>query len=449
MRKSTNFTEGPIFGPLMGFVIPILGAMFLQILYGAVDMIIVGQFCAASEIAAVATGSAIMMMLTVLCLGLSLGTTVLLGQKFGQGHLDEMGGIVGGSIVLFAGIGIALAVLMQPIAPIWIRVMRVPPESVSSAIAYVRICCGGALCIVAYNVLGSVFRGLGDSRTPLLTVAIACVSNIFGDLLLVDGFGMGARGAAIATVSAQALSVLLSLAIIKHRGLPFKFSVKDISIFSPWISKVLRIGLPVAFQEMLVQISFLCIAAIVNSLGVIAAAGVGIAERVCGFVMLAPSAYGQAMATFSAQNFGAGKMARAEKGLACAIASALVAGVIMAWITFFHGDIVVSLFVSDQPDVAATAWDYLRAYSIDCLLTSFLFSLIGFFNGLGRTTFILCQGVAGAFLVRIPVSWYMSRLVPVSIFKIGLATPLSSFVQISLCVVMLLRLKRLYINKKN
>ena len=442
MRLDKNFTEGAIFLPLMGFAAPVLGAMLLQTLYGAVDLMIVGQFCAASEIAAVSIASAMMMALTIIILGLSLGTTVLLGQKYGEGRLEEMGGIVGGSVALFALIGAFLMVVMQFAAPCAARIMRVPAESFSSAVAYVRICSGGALFIVAYNVLGSVFRGLGDSRTPLVTVAIACGLNIVGDLLFVAVFRLGARGAAIATVLAQAASVALSLLIVKKNGLPFDFGVKDISLRSRSIKRVLRIGFPVAFQDVLVQASFLCIGAIVNSLGVVPAAGVGIAERVCGFVMLVPSAYGQAMATFAAQNFGAGKPDRAARGLACAILSSLAVGLFMGWATFFHGDAVTSLFVSDEPEVALASWEYLKAYSIDCLLTSFLFCMVGYFNGLGRTSFVMWQGIIGAFCVRIPVSWIMSRLEPVSIFRIGLATPCSSIVQVSLCLFVFFGLTR-------
>ena len=442
MRLDKNFTEGAIFLPLMGFAAPVLGAMLLQTLYGAVDLMIVGQFCAASEIAAVSIASAMMMALTIIILGLSLGTTVLLGQKYGEGRFVEMGGIVGGSVALFAQIGAFLTVAMQFAAPCAARIMRVPAESFSSAVAYVRICSGGALFIVAYNVLGSVFRGLGDSRTPLVTVAIACGLNIVGDLLFVAVFRLGARGAAIATVLAQAASVVLSLLIVRKNGLPFEFGVKDISLRSRSIKRVLRIGFPVAFQDVLVQASFLCIGAIVNSLGVVPAAGVGIAERVCGFVMLVPSAYGQAMATFAAQNFGAGKPDRAARGLACAILSSLAVGLFMGWATFFHGDAVTSLFVSDEPEVALASWEYLKAYSIDCLLTSFLFCMVGYFNGLGRTSFVMWQGIIGAFCVRIPVSWIMSRMEPVSIFRIGLATPCSSIVQVSLCLLVFFGLTR-------
>lgn len=335
-----------------------------------------------------------------------------------------------------------MAVAMQWLAYYCVLAMRTPPAAFGSALSYVKICSAGAPFIVAYNVLGSVFRGMGNSRIPLLSVAIACAVNIAGDWLLVGPAGMGVAGAAAATVAAQAVSVLLSLAVIAHRGLPFPFSRRDVRFNGAVIRRVLRLGFPIAFQDTLVNVSFLAITAIVNTLGVVAAAGIGIAERVCGFVMLVPSTYGQAMSTFTAQNVGAGLPQRANRALFYAIFSSLAAGLVMGWASYFHGDALTGLFVQGRPEVTAAGWDYLRAYSIDCLLTSFLFCFIGYFNGWGRTTFVMWQGIAGAFGVRIPVSWLMSRAVPVSVFKIGLATPCSSLLQIVLCAFAFFRFKK-------
>lgn len=267
---------------------------------------------------------------------------------------------------------------------------------------------------------------------PLVTVAIACVLNILGDLLFVAGFQMGTAGAALATVAAQAVSVLLSLLIIRRKKLPFSFCIRDIRPNAAHIRRILHLGVPIALQELLVSISFLVITAIVNSLGLIASAGVGVAEKLCGFVMLVPSSYMQAMAAFVAQNMGAGKPERAKKALLCGILSSLAAGVIMGYLTFFHGDILSGLFAKDAPVIAASA-QYLKAYAIDCLLTSFLFCFIGYFNGTGSTVFVMLQGIIGAFCVRVPLSWFISRQASASLFHIGLATPASSLVQITLC----------------
>ena len=293
--------------------------------------------------------------------------------------------------------------------------------------------CGAGLCfITAYNVFGSIFRGMGDSKTPLMTVAIACAVNVAGDYLLVAVLGLGALGAAIATVAAQGISVLVSLLVVSRRGLPFPFSLKDIGLHKARSLRILRLGSPVALQDGLVSISFLVILAIVNSLGLVASAGVGVAEKLCGFIMLVPSAFSQSVTTFVAQNVGAGRLDRARRGLGQGILASLCFGLVIGWFSFFHGVVLTGFFNSD-PVIAAAGAEYLKAYAIDCLLTAFLFPFLGYFNGRGNTGFVMLQGLAGAFGIRIPVSFLMSQVTPVSLFRVGLATPCSTLVQILLC----------------
>lgn len=443
MIQEQNFSKGPIFGPLVRFALPILLALFLQTMYGAVDMMVVGQFATAADVSAVSTASWLMQLVTAFVVGIAVGTTVLLGRRLGEGNAAESGKIVGASIALFAILGIALTVLMELLAVPLVRIMQTPPEAVDAALDYMRICSAGTVFIVAYNVLGSVFRGIGNSRIPLMAVAFACVFNIAGDYLLVGVFHMAAAGAAIATVAAQALSVLFSFLIIRRQKLPFSFEKSDVKADPARMGAVLRLGFPIALQDVLVSISFLAITAIVNTLGVTVSAGVGVAEKLCGFIMLVPSAFSQAMSSFVAQNMGANEPQRARRGLVYGIAASLAVGVVMAYFTFFHGDLLAGLFVSGKdPAVITAAAEYLKAYAIDCLFVSFLFCLIGYFNGCGKTAFVMVQGIVGAFGVRVPVSFLMSKRVPVSLFHIGLATPCSSVVQILLCGAYFLLLAR-------
>lgn len=441
MRKEHDFTQGPILPALLRFALPVLLALLLQAMYGAVDLQVVGKFGTAADISAVSTGSQIMQTITVVITGLAMGLTVLLGQKIGEGKPDEAGRAVGSGICLFVVVTLIVTTAMLLTAPQMAVVMHAPEDAFSGTVTYVRICSGGALFIVAYNLVGSVFRGLGDSNMPLLTVTIACICNIAGDLLLVGGFGMGVAGAAIATVTAQAVSVLLSLLIIRRRQLPFILTKADICFDRAVIGKILKLGSPVALQDLLVSLSFLAIIAIANSMGTIASAGVGVAERLCAFIMLVPSAYMQSMSAFVAQNIGAGQEERAQKALAAGILSSVAAGLVMAWVAFFHGDVLAGLFAEDGAVVLAAA-DYLKAYAIDCLLTSFLFCFIGYFNGHGQTVFVMLQGFAGALGVRLPVAFLMSRLSPGSLFHLGLSTPVSTVVQILLCLWMFFRKKR-------
>lgn len=432
MHRSNDFTQGDIFLPLLRFSLPILAALILQTAYGAVDLWMVGRFATAADVSAVSTGSQLMHTITCVVTGLTMGTTVMLGQTLGQGKGEEAGSIIGSSIALFSLIA-ALLTAFTILGAGWLaRITQVPEEAIPPSLSYIRMCGAGLCFITAYNVFGSIFRGMGDSKTPLMTVAIACAVNVAGDYLLVAVLGLGALGAAIATVCAQGVSVAVSLLVVSRRGLGFSFSPRDIHFHRVKVGRILRLGTPVALQDGLVSISFLVILSIVNSLGLMASAGVGVAEKLCGFIMLVPSAFSQSVTTFVAQNVGAGRLDRARKCLGQGILASLCFGVVIGYLSFFHGSVLAGLFNGD-PAIVSAAADYLRAYAIDVLMTSFLFPFIGYFNGRGSTGFVMVQGLVGAFCIRIPVSFFMSRLLPVSLFRVGLATPCSSLTQILLC----------------
>lgn len=433
MEKQNQFTEGKIMKPLLLFAIPVLFALFLQAMYGAVDLLIVGKFAASADVSAVSTGSQIMMTLTNLVSSFAMGTTVLLGQQIGSGMRKEGGKTVGTAIVLFGILAVIMSILLVLFAPQISQIMNAPTEAFDKTVGYVRICGGGMIVIVAYNLIGCIFRGLGDSKTPLLTVAIACVCNIAGDLLLCAGFKLGTEGAAIATVFAQVVSVVISFFLIRKKELPFEIHRQNIRLHGWNLRNMLKLGTPIALQDLLVSISFLIILAIVNSMGVIASAGVGVAEKVCAFIMLISSAFMQSISAFVAQNYGAGRMDRAKKALYGGIAVSFAIGVGMFFLSFFYGDILAGIFSSDAEVVAAAA-DYLKAYAIDCMFTAIFFCYIGFYNGIGMTKFVMLQGIIGAFCVRVPVSYFMSKRADASLFKIGLATPFSSVLQLVLCV---------------
>jgi len=441
MKKETTFTEGKIMQPLLFFAVPVLFALFLQAMYGAVDLLIIGKFATSADVSAVSTGSQIMMMLTNAVSAFAMGTTILLGQQIGSGKKEEGGKSVGTAIVMFSILAIIMTVILVIFAPQISGIMNAPSEAFEQTVAYVRICGGGMLVIVAYNLIGCIFRGLGDSKTPLMTVAIACVCNIAGDLVLCAGFHMGTAGAAVATVFAQVVSVIVSFLIIRKKELPFIIHRDNLRINKELLVKMVGLGAPIALQDMLVSISFLIILAIVNSMGVVASAGVGIAEKVCAFIMLISSAFMQSMAAFVAQNYGAGRMDRAKKALHYGASVSFIIGVGMFFLSFFHGQVLAGIFSSDTEVILAAA-DYLKAYAIDCMLTAIFFCYTGFYNGIGKTKFVMIQGIIGALGVRVPVSYLMSQLSDTSLFKIGLATPMSSAVQLILCVGFMIYLKR-------
>lgn len=432
--KNNNFTEGAILPKLLKFMLPVLFAMFLQAMYGAVDLLVVGQFGSDNDVSAVSTGSQILQTLTNLIVSFSMGITVSVAQRIGQDRPKEAARTVGTGLVIFAITGAVFTVVSVLGAGGLAKIMQAPKEAYDLTKSYICVCGGGFLVITAYNLLGSIFRGLGDSKTPLVAVGIACVFNIIGDLVFVSVLHMGATGAALATVMAQLVSVTISFFIIRRTKLPFEFHRSNLKLESNYAINIIRIGSPIALQDFLVSVSFLVVMAIVNQLGVTASAGVGVAQKVCVFIMLVPLAFMQSMAAFVAQNHGAGHTDRAVNALKSGIAVSLIFGVVMFFVAFFHGDILSGIF-SNKPDTVAAAWDYLKAYAIDCLFTCFLFCFVGFFNGIEKTTFVMVQGICGAFLVRIPVAFIMQKTGGGSLFKIGLATPCSTVLQIIMCFV--------------
>lgn len=429
---NNNFTEGAILPKLMRFMLPVLAAMFLQAMYGAVDLLVVGQFGSTADVSAVSTGSQIVMTLTNLIVSFSMGVTVSVAQRIGQDRPKEASQIIGTGLTIFAVTGALFTLISIIGAKGFSAVMQAPEEAFDLTKSYIRICGGGFIIITAYNLLGSIFRGLGDSKTPLIAVGVACLFNIIGDLLFVAVFKMGASGTALATVIAQLISVIISAFIIKRIKLPFELHRRDLKIQKQYAYTITRIGTPIALQGFLVGISFSILLAIVNDIGVTASAGVGVANKVCAFIMLVPDAFMQSMSAFVAQNYGAGRKDRAVKALRSGIAVSVIFGVAMFFVTFFRGDLLAGIF-SNKTDTIINAWEYLKSYAIDCLLTCFLFCFIGFYNGIEKTKFVMIQGICGAFLIRIPVAFLMKHLTGDSLFLIGLATPCSTVLQIIMC----------------
>ena len=430
--KNNDFTSGAILPKLLKFMLPVLFAMFLQAMYGAVDLLVVGQFGTTEDVSAVSTGSQSITTLTNLIVSFSMGITVAVGQKIGQKRPDEASQTIGTGMIIFLIAGAVFTLISLLGASVLAQIMQAPENAFDLTANYIRICGGGFIIITAYNLLGSVFRGLGDSKTPLIAVGVACVFNIIGDLVFVAVLKMGASGAALATVIAQLISVIISFIMIRHARLPFEFHRTNIKLRKSCTSVIVRIGTPIALQDFLVGISFLIMLAIVNRIGLNASAGVGVAEKVCVFIMLVPISFMQSMTAFVAQNFGAGHMDRAKKALKNGITISFVFGIVMFLLAFFRGDLLAGIF-SDKAETVKAAWDYLKAYAIDCLLTCFLFCFIGYYNGIEKTKFVMIQGLCGAFLVRIPVALLMQKIGNDSLFLIGLATPCSTVLQIIMC----------------
>ena len=442
ISKVNNFTDGPIFGPLLKFTLPILLALLLQSLYGAVDLLIVGQFATTVSVSGVSMGAQVTNGIMMVIANLAMGTTVLLGQFIGQKKLEEGGKTVGSSIVLFGAIAVVVMILLFIFAPQALALFKLPQEAMGEGTIYTRICSVGFIFIVAYNLCGSIFRGIGDSKTPLITVAIACVINIVGDLLLVAVFHMAAAGAAIATVLAQAISVIVSLLIVKKKGLPFHFGKDSLKPDMKLIKRIVRLGAPLGLQEIVLTASFMTSSAVANSLGIVASAAIGVAGRLFGFIMLFPSAFMQSMSAFIAQNIGAERIDRAKKALLHGIWTSLVFALLMSFFSILHGDWLTQIFSRD-PEVIVAAAKYVKAYGIDTFLTSILFCFVGFLNGCGKTSVTMIQSFVGV-AVRVPLLFLFKELGGGDLFIIGLAVPAATLVQdLLVCIYFFAVKKRL------
>ncbi len=433
MTEST-FLKGPILPALIKFSVPILLALVIQALYGAVDLWAVGKFCGKADVSAVATGSQTMQIITGIVTGLSMGTTVSLGQAIGCNSHKRAADVIGTSVWVFSALGILLSVLTVISAPGIAALMNAPAEAFAQTVRYIRICGAGSVFIAGYNLISAIFRGTGNSTAPLLFVIIACVTNIAGDIILIKFFNMGTSGAAAATIAAQAVSVLLSLIIIRKKGLPFEIRKTNFLFKKHTAKNIIRLGSPIALQDMCNEISYLVLIGLVNILGVTASAGVGIAEKLVMFILLIPMAYMQSISAFVAQNTGAGAHTRAKKAMWLGMVTALCLGGIISYLSFMHGDVMSRIFIKDSGTINASA-EFLKATAVECFILSAAYCFTGYFNGIGKTTFVMLQGLCAIFLVKLPYAWVASHKAVPRLFDIGLSAAYAAVFTLAVCLI--------------
>ncbi|MCQ4874453.1 MULTISPECIES: MATE family efflux transporter [Odoribacteraceae] len=431
--KELDLTQGSVPKVLLQFAVPFLIANALQALYGGADLFVVGQYDDSASVAAVAIGSQVMQTITGIILGITTGTTVLIAIATGAKDNRQVASTIGSSVWLFSIVGVILTLVMTFFHGQIAVLMHTPVEAMADTKSYILICSIGILFIVGYNVVCGILRGLGDSKTPLYFVALACMINIVLDFVLIGYFHMGPTGAAVATVTAQGVSFATALCFLYRRGFHFEFTRHDIRLSRVLSRKVLVLGAPIALQDALVNVSFLIITVIVNQMGVIASASLGVVEKIIVFAMLPPMAVSSAVATMTAQNYGAGLVDRMNKCLYSGIAMALVFGVAFCVYSQFLPETLTAFFTKD-PAVVAMAAEYMRGYSIDCILVSFVFCFNSYFSGQGNSIFPMIHSMITTFLFRIPLSYLFSRIDPSSLFIMGFAPPLSTVVSLLICI---------------
>ena len=436
-----NLTTGSVLRNILYFSLPYLLSYFLQTLYGMADLFIIGQFEGSASTTAVSVGSQVMHMITVMIVGLAMGSTVSIGRSIGAGEHKRVSAIIGNTVSLFMVVSVGLmAVLLLLVQPI-VTVMSTPAEAVAGTRAYLTICFIGIPCITAYNIISSIFRGMGDSKSPMYFIAMACVANIALDYLFIGAMGLGPAGAALGTTLSQAISVVVSLVVILKRKTGISLHRADLKLRRPVLRQVLKIGLPIAFQDGFIQIAFIVITIIANRRGLNDAAAVGIVEKVISFLFLVPSSMLSTVSALGAQNIGAGKHDRTVLTLRYAIFIAtgfgLCVSIVMQWIA----EPVVGLFTAD-PLVITAGGQYIRGYIWDCLFAGIHFSFSGYFCAYGRSEISFLHNICAILIMRIPGVYLMSTLFPDTLFPMGLATVGGSILSIIICVVAFIYLKR-------
>ena len=429
-----NLTNGSIWGNIVSFSLPYLLSYFLQTLYGMADLYIVGQFNGTHQITAVSVGSQVMHMLTVMIVGLAMGTTVSIARAVGAGEGRRTSTIVGSTITLFMAVAVAaMALLLVCVNPI-VALMSTPEAAVAGTRQYLTICFVGIPFITAYSIISSIFRGLGDSKSPMYFIAVACGANIALDYLFIGVLGMGAAGAALGTVLSQTISVLIALATIRRRRSGLRLEKSDLRLQGAVLRPILRVGVPVALQDGFIQITFIVITIIANRRGLNDAAAVGIVEKVIGMLFLLPSSMLSTVSAISAQNIGAGKHERAAKTLRCAIVICVLFGAAVVLLVQNSAESIVALF-DKSPAVVLAGGQYFRGYVWDCIFAGIHFCFSGYFCAYGRSDISFVHNMISIVLVRIPGSYLMSALFVSTLLPMGFAAPAGSLLSVLICLI--------------
>ena len=436
-----NLTTGSIRKNIFYFSLPYLLSYFLQTLYGMADLFIIGQFDGAAGTTAVSIGSQVMHMITVIIVGLAMGTTVSIAQAVGAKDKKQASRCTGNTITLFLGVSVVLMVILLLLVKPIVLVMSTPSEAVSGTVAYLTICFIGIPFITAYNIISSIFRGLGDSKSPMYFIAVACAANITLDYLFMGALHLGPSGAALGTTLSQTLSVILALIAIRKRDTGIRLTRSDLSPQTAVMGQILKIGVPIALQDGFIQIAFIIITIIANRRGLEAAAAVGIVEKIISFLFLIPSSMLSTVSALGAQNIGAGKQKRAEQTMWCAALIAVVFGLIVAITIQFISVPVVGLFTTDA-EVARLGGQYIRGYIWDCIFAGVHFTFSGYFCACGRSEFSFLHNIIAILLVRIPGVHLTSIWFPDTLFPMGIATACGSLTSLIICLLVFRYLKK-------
>lgn len=432
MKKENDLTTGNICKTLVWFALPYLIAAFMQTFYGMVDLFVIGVYNGSTTTTAVSIGSQVMHMLTVIILGFAMGTTVNIGKCIGAKDQDGVSRTIGSSAIFFIGFSIILTTILLLLTENIVHIMSTPAEAVTETVEYLRICFIGVPMVVAYNVISSIYRGRGDSKSPMLFVFVAAVVNIILDYVFIGVMGKGAMGAALGTVAGQTVSVVVALIAMLRRREQDSHNITK-SFDADTLKSVLSVGAPIALQDGLIQVSFIIITIIANNRGLVAAASVGIVEKLIGFMFLVPSAFSSAISAVTAQNIGAGLLDRAKKSLYYALAITMGWGIICTLYNQFLPHTLVGLFSRDS-EVVAAGCEYIRSYSADTFFAAIHFCYSGYFCGKQKSIISFIHNIIAIVTVRIPGAYFTSMWFATTLYPMGAAAPIGSLLSAVICI---------------
>lgn len=442
-----DLTSENILSTMLTFAIPYIVSYFLQTLYGMADLFIVGQYNDVNGITSVSNGSQFLHMLTVIIVGLAMGVTVMIGRYVGAKEDEKVSKTIGNTIVLFIGISLFLTMFLVLNVSSIIHILSVPTSAIEGTNDYLIICFLGIPFITAYNIISSIFRGLGDSKSPMYFIGVACIANILLDYLFIGAFHMGAKGAAFGTVLAQTLSVCIALVYIYYKRLGIKLSKPDLKPSKSIMAEILKVGIPVSVQDGCIQVAFMIITIIANHRGLVDAAAVGVVEKFISAVFIIPSSMLATVSSLAAQNLGAKKVGRAQSVLRYATIVSVVYGLIITCVVQGLAPNILHIFTSDSA-VILSGSEYLKSYIFDCIFAGIHFSFTGYFAALQKSYIGFIHNMIAIICVRIPGSYLASIFYPTTLFPMGMAAPLGSLLSVLICVFAYMYLKRKQYGRK-
>jgi putative MATE family efflux protein len=428
MKKSTiekKLTEGSVARNLILFALPFMLSNLIQTLYNVADMLIVGNFNGTIGISGVNIGGQVTFIITNIVIGLTVGGTVVIAQYLGSGDRKGMSESIKTLITFLLVMSVVVSVAMMLLSDTILHLLQTPAESYQEARDYLNITILGTIFIFGYNAFAAILRGLGDSKRPLYFVAIACVINIFLDLLFVGVFHMASKGAALATVISQAISMISCIVYLKRSNFEFDFKLRSFRFYKDRFLMLMRVGIPISITNVITNLSFLVLTTIANGMGVSASAALGIISKYNGFAILPAIAVGSSVSAMVAQNMGAGMIDRAKKTFHTGFVLSFSVSLFVFILTRLFPAQILSLF-GDDPAMISSGIEYLKTFSIDYLLVPAVFCLNGLITGSGHTIVSSIGGIMSSLGFRIPLALLFGVVLKKGMLGLGLAAPIAT-----------------------